>query len=294
MEKDGEILRYFPKRIKESLLSLKVPLRSLSEIHIVLGSGSSVYIGGFRTYLGINVTEGDIEELFICVTGGALYAHRETIRDGYVTLSSSVRVGICGQARYEMGELVGVCNVTSMLFRFPHGSCSFADELFLAFESSKRGTLIFAPACGGKTTALRALVKRLVREGKHYRISLIDERCEFSWEDFSSTDIDIFRGYKRKSGMQIALRVMSPQIIAVDEIGTAEEAEQMLESLGSGVRFIATAHASSIEELISRKSLRPLIDNGVFDVFAGIFNADGHYFTQIYKKDYAEAAGVIL
>ena len=49
----------------------------------------------------------------------------------------------------------------------------------------------------------------------------------------------------------------------------------MLESLNSGVRIIATAHADSFSELKKRISLVPFFENEIFDVFVGISIKDG-------------------
>ena len=298
LTKCSEIYSILPARVSYEIgrvaEEFSCGLSGVSEIRLVRGVGSSFIMAGSRYKIYTRVSGCEMDEVFFKICSGSIYAHRDTVKDGYVSIADGIRVGVSGTAKYDGGALVGVSDINALVFRIPTADFSLKDELYSAYSECERGLLIYSKAGVGKTTALRTLVPLIAKREPRENIAVIDERCEFSWEDFSSTDIDIFRGYKRKSGMQIALRVMSPQIIAVDEIGTAEEAEQMLESLGSGVRFIATAHASSIEELMSRKSLRPLIDNGVFDVFAGIFNADGHYFTQIYKKDYAEAAGVIL
>lgn len=251
-----------------------------SEIHICLGRGSSVRFFSKKVYLGISVSEKEIGDIIAEFTGRALYAHRDTLREGFISLGDGVRVGVCGQARYEGERLVGVCSVSSILIRIPHRECSFADRLADAFLKCERGMLIFAPPSGGKTTALRALILRLC-ELRAGRISLIDERSELDLGDFSSCDIDLFRGYRRSHGMEIALRVMSPEIIAVDELGSSGENIEMLESLFGGVRFIATAHASSFEELKKRKNLLPFFEMGVFDTYARVFSADGGFDCEI-------------
>ncbi len=251
-----------------------------SEIHICLGSGSSVRFFSKKVYLGISVSEEEIENIIAEFTGRALYAHRDTLKEGFISLGDGVRVGVCGQARYEGERLVGVCRVSSLLIRIPHRECSFADKLADAFLKCERGMLIFAPPAGGKTTALRALILRLCELGAG-RISLIDERSEFDMGDFSYCDVDLFRGYRRSLGMEIALRVMSPEIIVVDELGSGRENIEMLESLFGGVRFIATAHASSLEELKKRKNLLPFFEMGAFDSYARIFSADGGFDCEI-------------
>ena len=274
-----------PYRIAAEIRAIDAMGVSINEIHIVLGSGSSVSVRGKKIYLGISVSDKEIEETLESITGRALYAHRNTIKNGYVTLDGGVRVGICGQARYEGDSLVGVSSISSFLFRFPVGECNFTDILKESFQKCKSGMLIFAPPAGGKTTALRALIKELSSLKPTPKISVVDERCEFSRDDFLSSDTDIFRGYTKSEGMQIALRVMSPEIICVDEIGMLSEAELMLQSLGSGVRFIATAHAASFSELKARVNISPLINAGVFDAFVQIRETEGRFYAQIISEE---------
>ncbi len=278
-------LSLLPRRLRQVILSTaELSGEEVMEIHIVMGTGSSIRFASRKVFLGVRLADSDIQAIFSSLTGGALYAHRHTIKNGFITLFGAVRVGICGQARYEGGELVGVSNVTSMLVRFPHFSCDFTDELYEIFQESLRGMLIFAPASGGKTTALRALVKRLSASDNAPRISVIDERCEIECEDFLSLDADIFRGYGRGEGMQIALRVMSPEIIAVDEIGGVGESFDILESLLSGVKFIATAHGAELSELRERRNIKPFFDAGVFDSFVKIYRIGNRFVCQRIKE----------
>ena len=268
------ICEYLPVKIGSALkrISAFSGERAL-EVHICRGTGSSVRFFSKKIYLGITVYQQDIDAAISAFTGGALYAYRDTLKEGYITLDRAVRVGICGQARYEGNVLVGVSDVSSMLIRLPCESCAFADRLYDAFLQSRSGMLIFAPASGGKTTALRALIRQLAEKGEG-RISVIDERREMDMGDFFGLDVDVFRGYRRAEGMRIALRVMSAQILAVDEIGASCESVEMLESLLSGVKFIATAHGKSYEEIRRRKNLIPFFELGIFDTYVRIFNTD--------------------
>ena len=279
-----KLCEIFPTKVKNAVLRALTSARiKPTEIHIVRGSGSCVRFLGGRIYLGITVSDGDISDMLSLITGGALYAYRHTIKDGYVPLACGVRVGICGQARYERGELVGVSEVTSLLVRLPSYECEFIDELISAFFEAERGMLIFAPACGGKTTALRALIKGLAQRENPPRISVIDERCEIGNEDFLKLDVDVFRGYEKGEGMRIAMHVMSPEIIAIDEIGGACRSRDIIETVFGGVRFIATAHGKALSDLEKRENLAPFFEAGAFDRFARIFNTDGRFGCEILK-----------
>ena len=281
-----EIYRFLPTKLSGAIANaVKISREKLFEIHITLGGGSSVRFPSGKVFLGVTLLREDMDNILSALTGGALYAHRHTLSEGFLTLAGGVRVGICGQARYESERLVGVADVTSLLIRVPGGVCNFTDELVSAFLESERGMLIYAPASGGKTTALRALVARLAQTKTVGRISVIDERCELCTDELSRLDVDIFKGYRRAEGMRIALRVMSPEVIAVDEIGASDEGQEMLESLMSGVKFVATAHAKEYGELRRRKNLAPFFELGIFDTFVGIFNTDMGFTCEIRKEE---------
>ena len=67
--------------------------------------------------------------------------------------------------------------------------------------------------------------------------------------------------------MELLLRTMAPQWIAVDEISAQADAEAVVRAAYCGVRLLATAHADSFEELQSRPVYRGLLAQGVFSRF---------------------------
>lgn len=65
--------------------------------------------------------------------------------------------------------------------------------------------------------------------------------------------------------MALLLRVMNPQIMAVDELWGTSELETVREIAGAGVRLLATAHARDKQQLCLRPGFRQLVEEGVFD-----------------------------
>ena len=61
----------------------------------------------------------------------------------------------------------------------------------------------------------------------------------------------------------MALRSLSPQVIATDEIGGDRDLGSIFEAAVSGVKILATAHASSFEELLQRDHYAQLFQRGV-------------------------------
>jgi len=273
------VLGVIPKRAAARLKLLCEQRRggvsSVSEVHLTVGDRSSFVSHGERVFIGVGVCREDMVSTMSKICEGALYAHRDTINRGYITLSDGIRVGISGLARYEGGSIVGVSEISSLVFRIPTAKSSLANELAEAYQETEYGMIIFARAGGGKTTALRTLSGIIAEKGS--RVVVVDERCEFSTSECERQGVLLMRGYKREEGMEIALRTLAPDVIMVDEIGGDSEAEGMLCSLNSGVRLIATAHAKGLGELKRRPGISKLIGAGVFDTSFGIFHTDTGY-----------------
>lgn len=65
--------------------------------------------------------------------------------------------------------------------------------------------------------------------------------------------------------MMMLIRSMSPEVIAVDEIGSREDMEAIEYAIHCGCRMLATVHGSSVEELRTKPAVRQLLDSGCFE-----------------------------
>lgn len=274
------VLSYLPSAISDEILRLLKGRREgndgLQEIRIRAEGRCSILYLGEKIPLFTSLTKNEAEALVNALCEGALYAHRDTLASGYVTMRAGVRVGICGYARYEGGKLVGVSEMRSLVFRIPSGHCEIAEELYSAFSEARRGMLIYSPPGIGKTTALRSLAESVGGGNTPRRVCVVDERCEFAEEDYANCEVDILKGYSRRTGIEIATRTMSAEVIMIDEIG-ADDAEPIREVLRCGIPIVATAHAADYEEIKNKPSLARLLSSGAFDVFAGISVVESGY-----------------
>ena len=254
---------------------------SLREIRLRSRGRSTVIIGARELPLYFKVGESALGEMLRKMTEESLYAYRDSLREGYISLGDGVRVGVCGSARNEGGEQVGVTDVTSLVFRFPFAVCDFAEELYSEYLGSGGGNLLVCSApSGGKTTALRALTALFSGGRSGVRVAVIDEREEFIPSDYYGCTVDILRGYRREDGVRLALRNLSAEAVVLDEIVTAKDVQAVLSCFGTGLRILASAHADSPSSLYKRELLLPLFERGVFDNIAFIAESNGrHSFT---------------
>ena len=232
------------------------------ELRLRLGRAPALFYGGEEHRLSLPpVTEEDLVCVLQKATGASLYRAAEAMRQGYFC-TDTLRLGVCGQA--SSGQRgTGFSAFSSLCIRLSHdcrGICDgAADELLRGFEN----TLILAPPGGGKTTALRDLIRALSDHG--LRIGVIDERGELSDRFFDlGRCTDVIAGTDKLSGALLLLRSMTPQIIAFDEISAPGDAEAAQKIFGCGTGLLATAHADGIEDLSRRSVYRPLLEQGIF------------------------------
>ena len=130
---------------------------------------------------------------------------------------------------------------------------------------------MWSPPGVGKTTLLRSAIKELCSGSGALRASVIDTRGELSIAcEGTGILADVLSGYPRALGVEIATRCMNAQLLVCDEIGDAAEVEALLTSILCGVPLLASAHAGSVEELMTRPSVQKLHLAGAFGAYVGI------------------------
>ena len=262
------VMQYLPHAVNDDINAYIartcIRNKDINEVRLRCFGPVSLVVKGKNIALDAVIGREEIKDTFKRVCGGAVFAHRDDVCRGFVTLPGGIRVGIGGYAKYESGAVVGVGEISSIVFRIPSGECSFANELYKEWLSSGGGMLICSAAGEGKTTAIRALAKLVGSGDSARRVVVVDERCEFNHTDYPHAHVDILRGYKRSLGVDIAIRTMSAEVLIVDEISSREDANAMLASLGAGVTVIATVHAGGVCDAMRRDYVRELILGGLF------------------------------
>lgn len=250
-------------------------INSINEIRLRAKGASSVYFCGERHLLTSVLQESELNTALNELCSGSVYSHLDTIRDGYIVAEGGVRVGISARARYDGDRLYSFEEVSSLVFRIPSDFKPQIDMLLSAFGACRRGMLIFSPPRYGKTSALRALASAISFGREGLEVAVLDERLEFSCLDRRACNLDLLSGYKKKTGIEIALRSLSPDVVIMDELSDREECSSILEFVRSGIRVVASAHAQSAHDLKSKSGVSLLLENGVFDVTVGIEIREG-------------------
>jgi stage III sporulation protein AA len=224
------------------------------------------------------VKESDISQVMERVTLSSMHAAEESLRQGFVTLPGGHRVGLAGEAVLEQGCIRTQKNIAAVNFRIARDPQSDISFLLRQVALNSQGfphTLIVSPPRAGKTTLLRLLVRSLSNGAPEvalppHRVGVVDERSEIAgmWQGAASFDLgwrtDVLDKCPKKLGIEMMVRTMSPDIIAVDELGGVEEVEAVKEAARCGVKMLATCHADSIGDLTARSVIKPLLDTGVF------------------------------
>ncbi len=273
------LLTLLPDEIGLFLYEYLIETNNMAIDEIRMHAGSHMrLISSFKNIkTSLFITEEHINNALLKFCDGSVYSHFNTIKEGYLNLGQGIRVGICGKATMQNGEITGVCDFSSLNIRMPKRIHSAGDYIYEVMERDNflSSVLLYSPPGVGKTTILRELICKLSERESPLRLCVIDSREEMVSGIDEGVCADFFLSYPKESAITFATRTMTPQIMICDEISTAEEANAILNSASCGVTFVATTHASSIEELKNKEILSALFRKNIFDYALGVNRKQG-------------------
>ena len=269
------IIGRLPDDIARTLRMMPESMSSrLEEIRFRTGRPVMVYAGGreYEMYRrdNQNLSPEELEKIFRLLVHHSVYSYQEDIRSGFVTLDGGHRVGICGRAVTDgSGHVVSIKNISSINIRRGREVIGSSDGILPYLAEGGKGvknTIIVSPPKCGKTTVLRDLIRNLSNMG--YKVGVCDERCEIAgacggrYGFDLGLRTDVVDSCPKDAGILMLIRSMSPDVVAVDEIGTEADARAIERACVSGVSVVAAMHGDSFEDVL-RSPIGKFVKSGV-------------------------------
>lgn len=261
---ENSIINYIPKGVRKYLYTInmedveEIRLRKNMPVTITRNDGHFILTakGGLSRVSDNAVIAGDedIKNAVMLISENSFYSVSDKMANGYITLEGGHRVGIAGSYCIGKDNLLSITEVSGLNYRIARevtGVCrGVSDKIYNG--GNVKNTLILSPPGYGKTTFLRDIIRDISYRGLN--ISVIDERHEIfaMYNGIPAFDTgpftDVLDNCVKKKGMEIALRTLSPQIIATDEIGSGEF-ETLHYIMKCGIKVITTMHGNDLTDL---------------------------------------------
>ncbi|MCI9142881.1 MAG: stage III sporulation protein AA [Lachnospiraceae bacterium] len=288
---ENSILQLFPFHSRQLWQQAAMEQEHIQEIRLRAGRPVILYMEGRETYLTARgaftdsfrqariITEKELEETLEHICHYSPYAFEEELRRGFVTVAGGHRVGVAGQAVLEAdGSVRTLKNIAFLNIRVSHQRKGAADSVLpeLYTQGMLKSALIISPPGCGKTTLLRDLIRQISDGnawGRGMTVGVVDERSELAGaflgrpQNDMGMRTDVLDGCPKETGMLLLLRSMSPQVIAIDELGSDGELRALGQASACGCRILATVHGESREDVERRFGREPAFWERMFDLF---------------------------
>ena len=207
------------------------------------------------------------EDLEFCINTASRYSPwaSQTVSKGFLTVSGGHRIGICGTVAMQNGRSLSIRDVSSLCIRVSRQLQGIGKEA----ASIPGNILILGRPGSGKTTLLRDIIRCKSNRGS--TVCVVDERqevfpCVGGTSCFEcGQNTDILSGCPKAEGIEMAIRVMNPHVIAVDEVTAKQDCDALMNAGWCGISLLATAHASSVKDYFERPIYKPLVESRLFD-----------------------------
>ena len=289
-DRKSQILNILAKNVRRVIEKDAADIDGLQEIRLRIGQPLRVLRGNREAVLSENgqphiVTKEEMRETMEYISHYSLYAYENELRQGFLTVEGGHRVGVAGKVIMEKDKVKNIQYISSVNIRVSHEVIGCADRLLQKKKKNMQvcHTLIISPPCCGKTTLIRDLIRQ-ISDGNQYvkgcSVGVVDERSELGGcylgiaQNHLGTRTDILDCCPKAEGMIMLIRSMSPQVIAVDEIGTSEDIHAIEYAMQCGCKLIASVHGLNMDEATKKPVLGELIRRRMFERYVVLGNGE--------------------
>ena len=309
---ENTILQLFPSGHRALWQRVAREQASIQEIRLRAGQPVIIHRKGEELFLtdtgelsrkpseGHLATGRELSQMLEHICHYSPYAYEEELRQGFITVGGGHRVGVAGQAVMEAdGRVRTFKNISYLNIRVSHQMKGAADGVLPGMYRQGRlcSALIVSPPGCGKTTLLRDLIRQ-ISDGNAYgqgmTVGVVDERSELAGSFLGKPQndmgmrTDVLDGCPKDIGMLLLLRAMSPQVIAIDELGGEGELRALGQAAACGCRILATVHGEDRRDVEYRFGLGAEFWERLFDIFLILGKEEGRC---VVKRAEQTAAG---
>lgn len=281
-----EIVEMLPESLSNQIVKLHPSsLARIEEIRIRVMKRVEVIISGKPVFLSYVATYEDSINLLNELSHYSIYTLEEELKKGYITVRGGHRVGLSGRVITENGRVKAIRDVTSFNIRIAKEKIGIAEKyVSYLYEDKWLNTLIIGPPQTGKTTLLRDFARVIssgYKEIGSKKVGIVDERSEIAGcvkgvpQHQLGERVDVLDACPKAEGMMMMIRSMSPEVLIVDEIGTKEDADAVMEAVHAGVQLFVTVHGYHASELLKRPTLQRLFEANVFERYLELSRKNG-------------------
>lgn len=282
------ILAFLPSNISDHCKSISPDhLSQLEEIRVRIHRPLELTWRGETSFLPYIATPEDAVQLLNKISHHSIYTLEEELRRGFITIEGGHRIGLAGKVILEAGKVKAIRDISSFNIRIAKEQLGIAEPLIPYIHKGEwLHSMIIGPPQTGKTTLLRDIA-RIISSGDPserfpaLKVGVVDERSEIAGSVSGIPQLtfghrlDVLDGCPKAEGMMMMIRSMSPDVLIVDEIGSHEDKEAILEAVNAGIKLIMTTHGRSFEEMKQRPTLAPIIEAGIFKRFIELDRTNG-------------------